>query len=128
DGILREGRGAHEVEQVLALALEAGGAVRHQSLALGRADLSAEVGLAGLAELALLALGGAIKPEYEYWIGQLLSGDRGFLLEGDDVVARLHVGDAFADGLDDTSALVSQNNGESTLGILPGQCVRIFLH
>jgi hypothetical protein len=56
----------------------------------------------------------------------LFSGEGGFVLEGDDVVARLHVGDTLADGLDDTSTLVSQNNGESTLGVLSGQCVRIF--
>ena len=59
NGVLGEGRAAHEVEEVLALALEARGAVRHHTLALGRADGTAEVGLARLAELALLALGGA---------------------------------------------------------------------
>jgi hypothetical protein len=56
DGVLGEGRGAHEVEQVLALALEARGAVGHDALALCGADLAAEVRLARLAELALLAL------------------------------------------------------------------------
>lgn len=60
DGVLREGRGAHEVQQVLALAAEARGAVGHEALALRRADLAAEVGLARLAELALLALWGAV--------------------------------------------------------------------
>jgi hypothetical protein len=60
DGELRKGRGAHEVEQVLALALEAGSAVRHDSLALRGSDLAAEVGFARLAKLALLALGGAV--------------------------------------------------------------------
>jgi hypothetical protein len=45
------------VEEILALALEARGAVRHDTLALGCADLAAQVGLARLAELALLALG-----------------------------------------------------------------------
>jgi hypothetical protein len=59
NGVLGEGRAAHEVEEILALALEARGAVRHHTLTLGRADGTAEVGLAGLAELALLALGGA---------------------------------------------------------------------
>jgi hypothetical protein len=47
------------VKEILALALEARGAVRHDTLALGGADLAAKVGLAGLAELALLAFGGA---------------------------------------------------------------------
>jgi hypothetical protein len=56
DGVLGESGGTHEVEEVLALALEARGAVGHDTLALGCADLAAQVGLAGLAELALLAL------------------------------------------------------------------------
>lgn len=59
DGVLREGRGAHEVEEVLALGLEARGAVGHDALALGGANLAAKVGLARLAELALATLGGA---------------------------------------------------------------------
>lgn len=56
DGVLREGRCAHEVEEILALALEARGTIRHETLALGGSNLAAEVGLARLAELALLAL------------------------------------------------------------------------
>lgn len=60
DGVLREGRGAHEVQQVLALAAEARGAVGHEALALRCANLAAEVRLARLAELALLALRGAV--------------------------------------------------------------------
>jgi hypothetical protein len=43
------------VEEVLALALEARGAVGHNALTLSCADLAAQVGLARLAELALLA-------------------------------------------------------------------------
>lgn len=61
NGVLREGRAAHEVQEVLALALEARGAVRHDTLALCCADGTAEVGLAGLAELALLAFGSAVE-------------------------------------------------------------------
>jgi len=48
------------VEKVFALALEARGSVRHDTLALGCANLAAKVGLAGLAELALLAFWGAV--------------------------------------------------------------------
>ena len=55
DGVLGECGGAHEVEEVLALALEARGAVGHDALTLSCADLAAQVGLARLAELALLA-------------------------------------------------------------------------
>jgi hypothetical protein len=55
DCVLRECGCAHEVEKVLALALEARGAVGHDTLTLGGSDFAAEVGLAGFAELALLA-------------------------------------------------------------------------
>lgn len=61
NGVLRESGAAHEVQKILALALEARGAVRHDTLALSRADGTAKVGLARLAELALLALGGAVE-------------------------------------------------------------------
>jgi hypothetical protein len=47
------------VQDVLPPGAEAARAVGHDALALRRADLAAEVGLVGLAELALLALGGA---------------------------------------------------------------------
>ena len=104
DGVLGEGGGAHEVEDVLATGAEAGGAVGHHTLALGGADLAAKVGLAGLAELALLALGG---------------------VESDDVVAGLHVGDALADGLDDTGTLVSEDDGEGALRVLAREGVGV---
>lgn len=48
------------MEDVLAAGAEAGGAVRHEPFALGCADLAAEVGLVGAAELAFFALGGAV--------------------------------------------------------------------
>lgn len=46
-------------------------------------------------------------------------------LEGDNVVTRLHVGDTFTNGLDETGTLVSEDDRESTLGVLAGQCVGI---
>jgi hypothetical protein len=61
DGVLGESRAAHEVQEILALALEARGAVGHHTLALCGANGTAEVGLARLAELALLALSGAVE-------------------------------------------------------------------
>jgi len=61
NGVLGEGRSTHEVKEVLALALEARCSVRHDTLALGCANLTAEVGLARLAELALFAFWGAVK-------------------------------------------------------------------
>jgi hypothetical protein len=65
DGVLGEGGGSHEVEQVFAFALEARGAVRHDAFALGGADLATEVGLSGLAELALAAFGGAVAVSFQ---------------------------------------------------------------
>jgi hypothetical protein len=47
------------VQQVLATGLEPRSTIGHHTLALCGTDLPAEVGLAGLAELALTALGGA---------------------------------------------------------------------
>lgn len=48
-----------------------------------------------------------------------------YSLEGNNVVTRLHVGDTLANGLHDTSTLVSQNDGESTLRVLARKCVGI---
>lgn len=48
------------------------------------------------------------------------------VLEGDNMVSGLHVGDALTNRLDDTSTLVSQDDGESTLGILAGQRICIY--
>lgn len=48
-----------------------------------------------------------------------------YLLESNDVVTRLHICDTLANGLHDASTLVSQNNGEGTLGVLAGQGVGI---
>ena len=59
DGVLGESGGAHEVQEVLALAFEARGAVGHDAAALGGADLAAEVRLSRFAELAFAELGGA---------------------------------------------------------------------
>lgn len=49
----------------------------------------------------------------------------GFVLKSDNVVTRLDVGDALTNGLDVTGTLVSQDDGESTLGVLAGQGVGI---
>ncbi|VXA88758.1 conserved hypothetical protein [Aeromonas veronii] len=106
DGDLRQyrvfakGGGAHVVIDGLTIFREAGGAVRHQPLALGGADLLAEVGLAGLAEFALAALGG---------------------VERDHVIPHLDAGDPFADGFDDTAPLVTENAGEDPFRILTGE-------
>lgn len=64
NGVLREGRAAHEVQEILALALETSGAVGHHTLALCGTNGTAKVGLARLAELALLALSGTVVERY----------------------------------------------------------------
>jgi hypothetical protein len=84
----------------LAVLGEAGGAVRHQALALGGADLLAQVGLAGFAELALAAFRG---------------------VERDHVVAHLDAGDALADGLDDAAPFMAQDAGEDAFRIGTGE-------
>jgi hypothetical protein len=53
--VVREGGGAHVVQDGLAIQAEAAGGVGHQAAALGAADLLAQVGLARQAELALAA-------------------------------------------------------------------------
>jgi hypothetical protein len=47
------------------------------------------------------------------------------ILESYDVVARLDIGDALTNRLDNTSSLVSQDDGESTFRVLAGQGVGI---
>lgn len=47
------------------------------------------------------------------------------LLESDDVVAGLHVGNALANRLDDAGTLVTEDNGEGALGVLAGKGVGI---
>jgi hypothetical protein len=64
-GVLGEGGGAHEVQQILTFALEAGGAVWHHTLALGGSNLAAEIGLARFAEFAFLAFWCAGKGQQE---------------------------------------------------------------
>lgn len=41
------------------------------------------------------------------------------------MVARLHIGDTLTNGLDNTSTLVTQDDRESSLGVLAGQGVGI---
>lgn len=48
------------------------------------------------------------------------------ILESNNVVTRLDVCDTFSDGLDNTSALVSQNDGEGAFGIFAGQGISIW--
>jgi len=47
------------------------------------------------------------------------------ILQGNDIIAGLDRSHTLADGLDDTGTLVSEDDGESTLGILAGECIGI---
>ena len=53
------------MQQILALALESRGTVRHDTLALSGPNLAAEVGLARYAELAFFAFRGAAASQQE---------------------------------------------------------------
>lgn len=126
DGVLGEGRGAHEVQEVLALALEPRCAIGHDALALGGSNLAAQVRLSGLAELALFTFWRAVKPVMSVPFVQKWLGERnGHLLERNYIVSWLDRRHALADGLYDSRALMAENDGECTLGILPGKRVRI---
>lgn len=91
DRVLGEGRRAHEVEELLALALESGSSVRHHSFTLGRSDLAAKVGLSALAELALLAL---------------------CRVQGDDVVSDLDVRHTLSDALHNSTTCIDVKRGQ----------------
>src|SRR6202000_3243916 len=85
-GKVRERRAAHVVEDRLALVAEARGAVGHHALALGGADLGAEIGL--LAEAAFTL------PAFRR-------------VERDHMIARLHRGDTWSHFTNDAGALMA---------------------
>lgn len=102
--VLREGRSAHEVQDILAAGLKTRGAVGHHTPTLSGSNLAAKVGLSRYAELALLALGG---------------------IEGNDVISRLNIGHTLTYRFDDASTFVTENDGEGSFGILSGKSVRV---
>ena len=95
-GEVREGRAAHVMEHLAAVAGEAAGPIRHQALALRRADRRAEVGAARQAGFAL--------PAFRR-------------VERNDVVADFHRGHAGADLAHDAGAFMAENGGKLALGI-----------
>jgi hypothetical protein len=100
---------------------------------LGGPDLATEVGLPRLAELAFPAFWGAarcgdeISMEPPHKRGDGARRRAVHPLERNNVVAGLHVGDAFTDRLYDACALMTKNDGEGALGILSGEGVGICL-
>ena len=109
------------MEDVLASSTETGRAVRHQSLALSRTDLAAQVGLATLRNRSVRIINNGSKAAH---LAELALSALG-RVERDDVVAHLDVGDTLANRLDDSPALVSADNGEGSLRILARERVRI---
>jgi hypothetical protein len=55
----------------------------------------------------------------------VVQGCRNCVLESDNIVANLYVCNALADRLNDTGALVTEDNGECALWILSRECVGI---
>lgn len=72
--------------------------VRHQSFALSLANRYTEVRFTGLAEFTLPAFSG---------------------VERNNMVTRLHTGDAFTNFNDDTGSLVAENHRENALRVIP---------
>lgn len=118
------------MKEILALALEPRCTVRHHSFALGGSNLAAKIGLSRLAKLAFLAFRCAVDESSLAIMaprGSLrASTRRKHVLQSDDVITRLHISDTLTNGFDNTGTLVSQDDGESTLGILAGQSVGVF--
>jgi hypothetical protein len=78
NSVLTEGACAHEVVQLLALAGEPAGAIRHHAVALRDPDDAAQIGLAALAKFAISAL---------------------WYVQRDHMVANFYAGHALTDGL-----------------------------
>lgn len=100
DRVFAEGRAAHVVVKRLTVVREASRTIGHQPLTLGCTNRDTQVGLAGLAEQALAALGG---------------------IEGNDVIARLHAGHTFTHLHDDTRTFMTQHDREETFGVVARQ-------
>jgi len=103
------------MQEVFAAGFEPGGAVGHDSLALGGTDLAAEIRFAGFTEFAFAAFGGAERKQGSK-LGRWRRTEDG-VLERYDVVARFDCCDVFADGFDDASALMAENDWEGAFGI-----------
>ena len=108
------------MKNILALALEARRAIRHDAFALRCSNLAAEVGLARPTEFAFSAFGSATESstgEKEHVMSDIL--------ESNDIVAGLHCGDALADRLNNACAFVSEYDWERAFRIFARQRVRI---
>ena len=104
DGEVRKGRAAHIMVDRFALVAKPARAIRHQALALRRADRGTEIGLAGKTAFALAAFR---------------------RVERDHMIARLHAGHARADFAYNACALMAEHAREDALTVQPVQRVGI---
>ena len=104
NGEIREGRAAHIMVDCLALIGKTRGAVRHHTLALGRADRRAEIGFLARAGLTLTAFR---------------------RVERDDMIAFLEAGYTGANLPDDACAFVAENTRKQAFAVQSIQRVGI---
>lgn len=124
DGVLAEARRAHEVLDLLPLAAEAHRLVGHHALAGRGAHRLAQVRLAALAELALLALGSVEQNDLR--AREAVSAGAGVATPSvarsqsscTHRVALFELSHALADALDESGALVAQNGGKGALRVV----------
>lgn len=109
------------MEQLLTLALESRCSIWHDTLSLCGSDFTAKVRLSGFTELAFSTFGCASKDVSMH----ILKEVEGQLLESNDIISNFDICDALTNRLYDTSSLVSENDRESSLGILSRKCVGI---
>lgn len=130
------------MQDVLAVALEAAGAIRHYTLALRGSDGSAKIGLARLCDFLSLAppadvnvrtlqnlhcLHSAVYSCLQDSLSERNpSGEERSGAYGNDVIANLHVGDSLANALYNATAFVAKDDGEGSLGILSRKGVGIL--
>lgn len=96
DCVLREGRAAHEMEQLFAVAAESRCSVGHHTATLSQADLLAQIGLLVQAELALFALRS---------------------VQRNDMIASFEGGDTFSHRFYDTGTFMAQNAREQAFRV-----------
>ena len=113
------------MEEIFALALEARCPIRHDTSALCCADLAAEIGLAGGAELAFAALWGTVVRGQCQFLQTNMVGFLRTVLECYHMVARLHGCCPFTDRFDNAGAFMPEDDRKGTFGVFARQCVGI---
>jgi hypothetical protein len=109
------------VEEILSFAVESTSTIGHDSLTLSSSDRTTQVGLARFAEFAFFALGRVeLHSEVDSQLPRALDEIVTIwsIAYGNDVISNLNVGNAFSNRFYDSSSLVSENDRESTFGII----------